>query len=242
MKVVIFGATGMVGQGALHAALEASDVDSVLVIVRTPTGVIDPRLREVVQPNAHDIVALESELRGIDACLYCLGVSSAGLKETDYRRITVDFTRAIGDVLFRANPAMAMCFISGQGSDATGQSRTMWARVKGEAERYVMDTFKYGYAFRPGYIHPENGIVSKTWLYRTLYALMRPIGAWLVRIKPQMATTSSKVGRALLQAARERGPTRIIESLELNEMATRAIRGKEGSVVADTHHRRRGTT
>lgn len=193
-----------------------------LAIVRSSTGVVHPKLREIILEKPHEIAGIELEFRTIDLCLYCLGISSAGMKEADYRRITVDYTRAIGDVILRANANVTMCFISGQGSDDTGKSRAMWARVKGEAERYVLATFAHGYALRPGYIHPEHGITSKTWWYRALYAVTRPLGAWLVRTKPRMATTNSKVGRALLQAARERGPNRIIESLELNGMAARA--------------------
>ncbi len=152
MKVIIFGATGMVGQGTLHACLLAADVEQVLSIGRTPTGVQHPKLREITLADFTDLSPIEDELRGFDACFYCLGVSSIGMSEDAYTKISFDFPIAAARTLAELNPDLTFVYVSGAGTSAT--SRQMWARVKARTEDTVQEIFPNGYAFRPGFIQP----------------------------------------------------------------------------------------
>ena len=175
MRVILFGATGMVGQAALRECLFDAGVERVLTVGRSVTGQKHEKLRELVHPDLTDYSRVSGELTGYDACFFCLGISSAGMSEADYRRVTVDIAVAAGRALVAANPGMTFVFVSGAGTDSTGKSRTMWARVKGEAENAILALpFKGAYAFRPGFIRPLHGITSRTRSYRVLYAIMWP--------------------------------------------------------------------
>lgn len=219
MKGILFGATGMVGQAALRECLLDADVDTVLAVGRTPTGQNHPKLREVVHADLHDFTALESVLTGYDACFFCLGATSAGLTEAQYRRVTVDIAVAAGRTLARLNPGMTFVFISGAGADSTGTSRTMWARVKGEAENAILSLpFKAAYAFRPAFIQPLNGIRSKTRSYRILYALARPFMPLVKLLLPGSVTTTERLGKAMIVAAKQGAPKRILESVDINQL------------------------
>jgi uncharacterized protein YbjT (DUF2867 family) len=167
MKVIIFGATGLIGQGVLREALEAQDVERVVAVVRHPTGVKHPKLQELVHDNFTEFSAMEAELREFDACFYCLGVSAAGMSEAEYRRVTYDFALAAATELARWHPGMVFIYVSGAGTDSTGQGRAMWARVKGETENALLRLpFRAAYMFRPAYIHAAHGERSKTPSYR----------------------------------------------------------------------------
>ncbi len=218
MNVVLFGATGMVGQGVLRECLLDPEVESVLVIGRSATGQRHAKLREIVHKDLYDFSAIEPQLRDLDACFFCLGVASAGMTEEDYRRVTYDITMAAAQTLLKLNPGMTFIFVSGAGTDSTEKGRAMWARVKGATENALLRMpFKAAYMFRPGFIQPLHGIQSKTKLYRVFYAISGPIFPLLRRF-PKYVTTTEQLGRAMLKVARHGFPEPILESADINSL------------------------
>ncbi|MER7891072.1 epimerase [Micromonospora sp. NPDC094482] len=215
MRVVIFGATGMVGQGVLRESLLADDVREVLVIGRTPTGRRHPKLREITVDDVGELGSLRDELAGVDACFYCLGVSSLGLDEATYTRISYDYPVAAARLLAEVSPAATFVYVSGAGTDSTGRGRVMWARVKGRAENAVLDLLPNGYAARPGFIQPTHGVVSKTRWYRLGYVVTRPLYPLLQRLFPAQVTSSDRLGRAMLRVARQGSPRRVLANRDL---------------------------
>ncbi len=215
MKVLLFGATGMIGQGVLRECLAAPDVEAVLSVGRSASGVVHPKLRELVVPEVSHLEGIASELAGHDACFFCLGVSSAGMAEADYRRVTHDLTLSVAQALVRLNPDSTFVYVSGAGSGG----RSMWARVKGETEQALLALpFRGRFMFRPGFIQPLDGIRSRTRLYRALYAVMGPLAPLLGRAFPSVVTDTRKVGRAMLAVARRGGGQGIVEGLEINTL------------------------
>jgi uncharacterized protein YbjT (DUF2867 family) len=217
MKIILFGATGMVGQGVLRECLLAPDVEAVLVIGRTATGTQHVKLREIVHADLTSYAAIEGELAGHDACFFCLGVSAAGMSEQDYTRVTYDVTVAAAQVLARLSPAMTFIYVSGEGTDSAEQKRAMWARVKGRTENALLALPFKAVMFRPGLIRPLHGIRSKTRLYRIGYTLMWPLFPLLGLFG--LLTTTERVGRAMLRVAREGAPRPILGNREINELA-----------------------
>ena len=213
MIVVIFGATGMIGQGALRESLLAADVEEVLAVVRRPTGVRHPKLREVTLADFADLTPIEDELRGYDACFYCLGISSVGVGEGAYTRVSYDYPVAAAHTLAGLDPAMTFVYVSGAGTKP--DSRQMWSRVKARTEIEVIKTFAHGYGFRPGFVQPTHGATSRTRLYRVIYTLTAPLIPVLSRIAPKYVTSTDRIGRAMLRAARTGLPTRIVENADL---------------------------
>lgn len=219
MDVILFGATGMVGQGVLRECLLDPDVRRVVVVGRTPLAQQHPKLEEIVHGHLYDLSPIESRLTGLDACFFCLGIASAGMSEEAYTRVTYDLTMAAAEPLSRLNPNMTFIFVSGAGTDSTEQGRIMWARVKGKAENALLRMpFKAAYMFRPGVIQPLHGIRSKTKLYRTLYTIMRPLLPLLKRLFPGAITTTEQIGRAMLKVARHGAPTAILDSAAINRV------------------------
>ncbi|HSN18195.1 MAG TPA: epimerase [Gammaproteobacteria bacterium] len=219
MKVILFGATGMVGQGVLRECLRDPAVERVLAVGRSGTGKNDPKLQELLVQDLYDYSGVESQLAGYDACFFCLGVSSASMKEADYRRITYDLTLAAAKVLARLNPGMTFIYVSGQGTDSSEHGRVMWARVKGATENALRQLpFKAAYMFRPGIIRPLHGVRSKTPLYQTFYTLLGPFLSLLARISPDSVTTSEQVGRAMLKVARTGAPVLFLENHDINRL------------------------
>ena len=210
----------MVGQGVLRECLLDPGVSEVVVVGRSgmkkdgPKP--DPRLREIVVPNVGDLSAVEPQLAGFDACFFCLGVSSVGMSEADYRRVTYELTLAVAKTLARLNPAMTFVYVSGAGTNSSEHGRSMWARVKGETENALLRLPFKAVMFRPGFIAPAPGIRSKTPLYRFLYALARPVTPLLRAAFPRHVTTSEQVGRAMLRAAKEGAPKRVLEMADIN--------------------------
>jgi uncharacterized protein YbjT (DUF2867 family) len=219
MNVLIFGATGMVGQGVLRECLLAADVARVVTVGRSATGQRHEKLRELVVPDPADLSAHEGELAGFDACFFCLGVSSAGMSEERYARVTYDLTLAVATTLARLDPGMTFVYVSGMGTDGTERGRTMWARVKGRTENALLRLpFRAAYMFRPGLIQPLHGVRSKTTLYRLAYAAMAPLTPLLRRTFPRAVTTTEQVGRAMLAVARRGYARPVLESADINTL------------------------
>lgn len=209
----------MVGGGALREALDADEVEAVVTVGRRPTGLAHPKLEEIVHEDLLDYAAVRSRLSGFDACFFCLGVTSAGMSEEAYRRVTLDLTLAAARTLVELNPAMVFCFVSGAGTDATERGRIMWARVKGAAENALFAMpFKAVHAFRPAFIQPRRGVRSKTRLYRAFYAVTSPLYPLLSRSFPRWVTDSVTVGRAMLRVAAGGFPKPVLENDDINEV------------------------
>jgi uncharacterized protein YbjT (DUF2867 family) len=216
VKAIIFGATGMVGQGVLRECLRDAEVEQLLLIGRKATGVRDAKVSEIVHPDLLDYSAIEERLRGYDACFFCLGVSSAGMSEADYRRVTYDLTLAAARALAGLNPRMTFIYISGMGADSSEKGRSMWARVKGQTENALLALpFKAAYIFRPAYIQPLHGIKSKTGWYAAMYAVVARLHPLLRRVIGKYMTTTEELGRAMLSVARRGAPKKVIESADI---------------------------
>ena len=219
MKAILFGATGMVGQGVLNECLRSDEVEGILSIGRRATGQQHPKLREVTHQDFTDFSAIEGDLSGYDAGFFCLGVSSLGMREADYRRVTYEFTLAAAGTLARQNPNMTFIYVSGAGTDSSGQGSTSWARVKGQTENAIFQLpFKAAYAFRPAYIQPLNGIVPKTKWLRAVYAVVGPLYPVWKALFGKYVTTTAQVGRAMIHVAREGAPKRVLENRDINEI------------------------
>ena len=217
MNVLIFGATGMVGQGVLRECLLDDRVQRVLVVGRSSLGQQHEKLREIVQQNLFDISAIGPELASMNACFFCLGASAAGMSEEKYTHVTYDLTMAVAETLARLNPAMTFVYVTGAGTDSTEHGRAMWARVKGRTENALLRLpFKAAYMFRPAVIIPLHGITSRTRWYRILYAATRPIWPLLRRFAPNYVTTTERVGQAMINVAADGFPKRILENPDIN--------------------------
>lgn len=241
MKVLLFGATGMVGQGVLRECLLDSGVSNVLCVGRRPTGQTHPKLREFVENNLLDTRALEPQLRGLQACFFCLGVSSLGMKEADYRRVTFDLTLGVAQLLARLNPGMSFIYVSGAGTDSTERGRRMWARVKGQTENALLRLPLRAVMFRPGGIVPLHGIKSSTRLYRVIYSLGRPFWTPLRKAFPQLVTTTEQVGRGCCKwrGLEHRSPFSKRGTLTRFSRGPRALEhaSNEGHAQGEEHHR-----
>ncbi|WP_424629162.1 epimerase [Bradyrhizobium sp. SYSU BS000235] len=217
MKVILFGATGMVGQGVLRECLLDQDVTNVLVVGRSVTGRQHLKLREIVHTDFLDYATIEHDLLGYDACFFCLGITSLGMNEENYRRITYDITLAAARTLVRLNPDMTFVYVTGASTDSTEQGRVMWARVKGKTENDLLKLpFKAAYMFRPGAIQPLHGIKSKTAWVQATYVILAPLLAFLRRAAPKYVTSTEQIGRAMLSVAKRGYPSRILESEDIN--------------------------
>ena len=219
MKVLIFGATGMVGQGVLRECLRAPEVELAATIGRTATGAHDPKLREILHTDMSHFTDTEEELAGFDACFFCLGVTSNGMREVDYERVTYAFTLAAAETLSRLNPGMTFIYVSGAGTDSSGRGRIMWARIKGRTENALLKLPFKAYMFRPGIIQPLDGIKSKTYSYRVLYGLTRPLLPLLHWALPRHVLTTREIGLAMLRVARQGYEKRILETQDLRAVA-----------------------
>jgi uncharacterized protein YbjT (DUF2867 family) len=219
MNVLIFGATGMVGQGVLRECLRDPGVGRVVAVGRRATGQTHDKLREIVLPDPGDVSAVEAELMGFDACFYCLGVTSAGLSEERYTRLTYDLTLAVARTLARLDPGMTFVYVSGAGTDSSERGRIMWARVKGRTENALLALpFKAAYMFRPGYIQPLESIQSRTRWYRVLYAAVAPLYPALKQLFPGGVTTTAQVGRAMLAVARQGFTRPVLGARDINSL------------------------
>ncbi len=219
MKVILFGATGMVGQGVLRECLLDPEVEAILSIGRNTTGQRHGKFREIMHADFFDFTVLEGELSGYDACFFCLGVTSVGMNEADYRRLTYDVTMAAAKTLSRLNPAMTFVYVTGTGTDSSEQGSVMWARVKGKTENDLFKLpFKAAYMFRPGIIQPLHGIRSKTAWYQAFYTATSPLLTLLHGVAPKYVTTTEQVGRAMIGVVRRGYSKTILENADINRV------------------------
>ena len=219
MKVLIFGATGMVGSGVLLECLRDPDVKLVVTLGRTATGLKDPKLQEIIHRDLLRYDGMEDSLAGFDACFFCLGIASSGMKEADYERVTCGYTMVAAQLLARLNPGMTFIFVSGSGTDSSEKGRIMWARVKGRTENALLKLPLRAYMFRPGFIEPMDGIQSKTPLYRRFYSTLGPVFPLLRRAFPNYVLSTRQIGRAMLNIARRGYPTHILEARDIRDAA-----------------------
>jgi uncharacterized protein YbjT (DUF2867 family) len=220
MRVVLFGATGMIGSGVLLECLEDPRVELVVSVVRHAGGMAHPKLRELVHDDFLDYVPVCADFAGVDACFFCLGVSSAGMNEADYRRVTHDFTLAAAKEILAESAHATFCYVSGAGTDGTGRGRVMWARVKGQTEQGLLAMgFKSAFMFRPGYIQPMKGVRSKTALYQMVYNVAGPLYPLMRLLGPSYVTTTVDLAHAMIEAARDGYPSQVIETTDINRLA-----------------------
>jgi hypothetical protein len=216
IRAIITGVTGMVGEGVLHEALNDSSVETVLVINRKPCGVSHPKLKEIIHKNFHDLSSIEAQLTKYNACFFCLGVSSVGMKEPEYKMMTYDLTLHVATTLVRLNPDMTFCYISGAGTDSTEQGRTMWARVKGKTENDLMKLpFKKSFMFRPGIIEPTKGL-KNTLKFYSYFGWMLPI---IRLISPGFISTLSDIGIAMIKSVTKGYPKSVLEVRDIKTLA-----------------------
>ena len=218
IHTIIFGATGMVGNGVLIECLEHPDVKSVLSISRRSCGLTHDKLEEIVHEDFLDYSAIESKLRGHNACFFCLGVSSVGISREDYRKITYDYTQKAADVLSRLNPEMTFCFVSGAGTDDTLQSRQHWARVKGETENMLKEfPLKKGYWMRPAYIQPGKDATRVHFMYK----IMGPLFPLWKLLFPKYVMTMEELGQSMVNAVLCGAEKQTLESIDMVHLARR---------------------
>ena len=221
MKVIITGSTGMVGKGVLLECLDHPSIEAVLVVNRRTVGMTHPKLREIIHSDFFNWSAIRDQLAGYDACLFCLGVTSAGKKEAEYKHMTYDLTLGLAKVLLNLNPGMTLCYVSGAGTDSTEQGRMMWARVKGKTENDLLALgFKTAYMFRPGFIEPMRGVRSSTPLYDKLIWWFKPLFPLLRRF-PGYATDSITLGKAMIHVILNGYPKQVLESRDINKAGGR---------------------
>ena len=219
MKVVLFGATGMVGRSVLRECLLSPEVESVVAVGRKPVGQAHGKLQELVVADLFDLSGVEERLKGFDACFFCLGVSSAGMTEANYRRVTFDLTLSVAGALSRLNPGMTFVYVSGANTDSTGRGRTMWGRVKGETENALLRLpFKAAYMFRLGALLPLHGVRSRTPIYNFFYAVLGPLLPVFKAAFPNYITTSEQLGRAMIAAAGRGAPKPVLEVPDINSL------------------------
>ncbi len=218
MRVIIFGATGMVGAGVLIECLDDPRVASVLAIGRSSTGITHAKLREIVRPDLFDYSDVRDSLRGFDACFFCLGVSAFRMEEDAYTRITHDLTIAAATVLAELNPGMTFCYVSGAGTDSSERGLQMWARVKGRTENRLFAMPLRAFAFRPGFIVPMKGVRSKTPAYNAVYVAAAPLFPILRRLAGRLLTTTDAIGRAMIAVAAGADAPRVLGNREIDQL------------------------
>jgi uncharacterized protein YbjT (DUF2867 family) len=222
MRVALFGATGMVGQGVLRECLRDADVSQIVCVGRTPVGMQHPKMEDLVTTNLFELDRIEDKLRDLDACFFCLGVSSSGMSEQSYRHLTYDLTLSVATLLARINPGITFVYVSGAGTDSSERGRSMWARVKGATENALLRLpFKAAYMFRPGVIVPLDGIQSKTPSYRVFYGLLGVLLPTLRKLFPRSMCTTRTIGLAMLEVARHGASSPILGAAEIDAAASR---------------------
>lgn len=199
MKVIITGATGMVGKGVLLECLDHKDITAVLSISRRTLGMEHPKLKELIHKDFSEFSSVADQLAGYDACYASMGVSSAGMNEADYTRLTYDFTMALATELHRLSPDMTFIYVSGQGTDSSEQGRVMWARVKGKTENDVIKLgFRQAFAFRPGAIIPKRGVEPSSRMYAVLIQYLHWLISLVKWLAPNSVVDTEQIGQAMI--------------------------------------------
>lgn len=216
VKVIVTGATGMVGEGVMHECLKSPHISEVLVVNRKPVGITHPKLKEIIHEDFFDLSAIEPQITGYDACLFCLGVSSVGMKTDLYYKLTYTLTMHVAETLSRLNPDMTFCYISGAGTDSSEKGRSSWARVKGKTENDLMKLpFREVYAFRPGFIKPEKGLTRTHKLYRYVNWIF-PIGRLLF---PAGFCTMQELGLSMIRVSLKGYSKKFVEGKDIIQLA-----------------------
>ncbi|WP_435137196.1 NAD-dependent epimerase/dehydratase family protein [Formosa sp. A9] len=219
-KVIITGATGMLGKAVLQECLEHLKIDKVLIINRTPLGLNHPKLEEIILKDFSNIQSIGEQLKDYDACFFCMGVSALGMDEETYTSITYTTTKTFADVIYSMNPNMVFNYISGAGTDTSEQGKVMWARIKGKTENYILQKgFKKAFMFRPGIIIPEKGTKSRTGWLNTTYTLMSPLFPFLKKLSN--VTTSTNIGLAMINSLFFNVDSKYLSNKDINLLANK---------------------
>lgn len=218
IKAIITGATGMVGEGVLHECIQHQDIEAVIVINRKPCGIIHPKLKEIIHTDFFNFSPIESQLGGYNACYFCSGVSSVGMKEPEYYRLTYTLTMHVAETLCKLNSDMAFCYVSGSGTDSTEKGKMMWARVKGKTENDLLKLpFNAVYTFRPGFMLPTKGLKNVlpyykyvTWLYPAVRSIF-----------PHYFGTLKEVGLAMINSVKYGYGKQVLELKDIRALAVK---------------------
>ena len=218
-KIILTGATGMVGKGVLLECMDAPEIEQVLLVSRRTAGINHPKVREILVQDFFDLSAIEEDFKGYDACFFCLGITSIGETEASYRRITYDLSLNFARSFIKYNENSIFCYVSGTGTDSSEKGKIMWARIKGKTVNELLKMpFKKAYMFRPGYIQPQKGIKSKTKWVQAMYTLFWPVYSILKHF-PGTATNTTNMGLAMINSLTADYPKHVLGSKEINELA-----------------------
>ena len=218
IKAILFGSTGMLGQAVLFECIENTEVESILAINRQAYNISHPKLKEIIRKDLFDLSGLTDEMTGYNTCFFCLGVSSAGMKEDEYHKITYDLTLNVATTLLAINKEMTFCYISGAGTDSSEKGRIMWAKVKGKTENALLSApFKKAYMFRPGFIQPMKGIRSRTKTYNVLYSIFKPF-YFILKHFDSIVTNTEVFGKAMILTVLNGYEKNILENSDINRI------------------------
>ncbi|MCP4520578.1 MAG: NAD(P)H-binding protein [Cytophagales bacterium] len=221
MKVIITGATGMVGKGVLLESLNNSKITEVLLINRNPIDIQNPKIKEIIHKDFMDVSSIQDQLKGYDACFFCLGVSAFRMSEEQYTKLTYDLTLGFANTLVAINPNMTFCYVSGQGTDSSEKGSSMWARVKGKTENDLLKLgFDHTFMYRPGGIKPPKGVKSKTPLYNVFLPLVNILYPVFKALSPNSITTSEEIGRSMINVSKNGSSYTHLTAKEINQTAT----------------------
>lgn len=216
MKVIITGATGMVGKGVLLECLDDDRIEQILLINRSDIDLKHPKIKEIIHQDFTDFSSVQQEFKEYNACFHCMGVSSVGITEEQYYKFTYTITETLVNAVYNTNPNSIFIYVSGEGTDSTEKGKSMWARVKGKTENLILNKgFKDAYMFRPGVILPKRGITSKTKLYNVFYLITRPIFPLLQKMKS--VTTTEKLGKAMIELINNQQQMKILSGSDINQ-------------------------
>lgn len=219
IKVILFGSTGMIGKGVLLECIEDSRVESILLINRHPSNFNHKKINEIIHEDFSDFSSLIDVFTDYNTCFFCLGISSVGLSEHDYHRITYELTINVAKTLLKANKDITFFYISGAGTDSSEKGKMMWARVKGKTENALLAmSFKKVYMLRPGYIQPMKGIKSRTSLYNIIYFIFKPL-YFILKLFKSIVTDTASLGKAIINVGINGYNKTIIESADINKLA-----------------------
>lgn len=217
-QVLITGASGMVGKGVLLECLDSDSIEEIILLLRRPMDIQNTKVRQIIVNDFLDVDLKQHDLGKPDACFHCMGVSSVGMSENNFNKITFEVSSKLVDEMHRINPEMVFCYVSGTGTDSTEKGKVMWARVKGKTENYILNKgFKAAYMFRPGMIIPEKGIKSRIGWYNAIYVIMRPFFSILISMKN--ITTTTKIGKAMIHCMYLKEIPAHLENRDINNLS-----------------------